>query len=59
MKASKKSYEHLLNDMCGTCNCEFIIAGKKYVGRYGTLLRKYDPIKFNMYYRQWFRDVYN
>lgn len=65
MKASKytrKRYEEALNYMqeefwlqavCG----RYLIAGKWRKGKYGYLLRKYDPIAFEVGFNEWKREA--
>ena len=56
MKKTKKNYEIMLNEMGGSvCETSFTIKGKKYKGRYGTLLRKHDHIAFLIGYRSWIK----
>ncbi len=51
---TKKEYEQYLNEV-GKCLPEedFIIGGKYRQMMYGTALRKYDPISFEVGYREW------
>lgn len=57
MKKNKKVFEAHLNNMSPDCDSEeWIIGGKnRYCQRdnYGTMLKRYDPIAFNMAYREW------
>ena len=54
MKFTKRMYESYLNEMMTNMESdEFILAGKKRHGKYGTLLRKYDPIAFEIGYKEW------
>lgn len=57
MKKSRKEYETYLNSMSPDRDSEeWIIGGKnRYCGRenYGTMLKRYDPIGFNVGYREW------
>ena len=47
-------YEKYLDEVGKSLSSEeFIIGGKQRVGRYGYLLRKYDPIKFEVWYYEW------
>lgn len=57
MKSTKKAYEEFLNGLPMNED-EFIMGGKfreRYcnVGKYGTCLRKYDPVAFEVGYREW------
>ena len=54
MKTTKKAYEKYLNEV-GECLPEedFIIGGKYRRMKYGTAMRKYDPIRFEVGYREW------
>lgn len=57
MKSTKKAYEEFLNGLPMNED-EFIMGGKfreRYcnVGKYGTCLRKYDPVAFEVGYRKW------
>lgn len=51
---TKKEYEQYLNEI-GECFDEdkFIIGGKFRRMKYGTALRKYDPIAFEVCYRDY------
>lgn len=51
---TKKEYENYLNSI-GTSLSEeeFIIGGKFRRGKYGTMLRKYDPIAFEVGFNEW------
>ena len=56
MKKTKKNYEIMLNEMGGSvCETSFTIKGKEYIGLYGTLLRKHDPLAFLIGYRSWIK----
>jgi hypothetical protein len=69
MKKTKKSYEQYLNEIgCTYENCEYLTNKdrKKYLkprslklylseNRYGTVLRKYDPIAFEVGYDDYAR----
>lgn len=54
---SRKEYETYLNNMSPDRDSEeWIIGGKnRYCGRenYGTMMKRYDPIGFNVGYREW------
>lgn len=53
-KGTKKQYEEYLNEIGeGLSEEEFIIGGKMRNGKYGTMLKKYDPIAFNVGYNEW------
>ena len=57
MKSTKKAYEEFLNELPMNED-KFIMGGKfreRYcnVGKYGTCLRKYDPVAFEVGYREW------
>lgn len=62
MKYTKKDYEDYLNRL-GDEGClpeeSFIIGGKLRRMRYGSALRKYDPIAFEVSFKQDFPDVVN
>lgn len=57
MKSTKKAYEEFLNGL--PMNEDKFIMGGKFrewycnVGKYGTCLRKYDPVAFEVGYREW------
>jgi len=58
MKTRKQDYEEYLNELGLSLDDEnFIIDGKFrasfYPHRYGTALRRYDPIAFEVGYRDW------
>ena len=54
MKATKAKYEEYLSEIGQTLSPdEFIIGGKKRNGPYGTMLRKYDPIAFQVGFNEW------
>lgn len=47
-------YEKYLDEVGKSLSSEeFIIGGKQRVGRYGYLLRKYNPIAFEVGYYEW------
>lgn len=54
---SKKDYISMLNDLGNSLSREeWIIGGKdRYTGRdnYGVMLKRYDPIAFEVGYREW------
>ncbi len=53
---TKKAYEQYLNEFCSNYESdEWIIGGKnrnKMYPNYGTAIRKYDPIGFQVGYRE-------
>lgn len=57
MGKSRKDYEKYLNSISPDRGDEaWIIGGKdRYCGRenYGTMIKRYDPIGFNVGYREW------
>lgn len=57
MRKNKKLFEACLNDMSPDRDSEeWIIGGKnRYCGRdnWGTMLKRYDPIAFEVSYREW------
>lgn len=57
MGKSRKDYEKFLNSISPDRDDEaWIIGGKNgYCGRenYGTMIKRYDPIGFNVGYREW------
>lgn len=56
---SKKAYEEYLNELGKSLDSEqFIIGGKQrgYWRPYGALIRKYDPIGFQVGYNDWKRN---
>jgi len=56
-KYTKKAYEQYLNDMSDCVREEdFIMCGKMRHGKYGTMLRKYDPIGFEIGFNEWKRE---
>lgn len=61
MGKSRKDYEKYLNSISPDRDDEaWIIGGKnRYCGRenYGTMIKRYDPIGFNVGYREWVRCV--
>ena len=57
MKKTKKEYEKYLNEIGLSLDEDhFIIGGKKRNGKYGTMLRKHDPIAFEVGFRDWERE---
>ena len=53
-KLTRKAYEEYLNETGESLSeDEFIIAGKQRTGKYGGLIRKHDPIAFEVGYREW------
>ena len=62
IKKTKKAYEEHLNSNSPSDPDEYIIGGKmrfKYFwdDEYGTALRKYDPIAFEVGYNEWRREL--
>ena len=56
-KYSKAEYEQYLNEVGESLSDEeFIMAGKMRRGSYGTMMRKYDPIGFEVGYHDWLRE---
>lgn len=51
-KKTRKDYEIYLNGI-GASEDDMIIGGKLRRGRYGTMLRKYDPIGFAVGFREY------
>ncbi len=61
MRKTRKAFEQYLNDNIKPDydSEEWIIGGKQrkgLYGKYGTALRKYDPIGFQVEYNYWLRD---
>ena len=54
IKKTKKDYEEYLNE---SGNGNFHLNGKQRYGKYGYLLRKYDPIAFEVGYNKWRREL--
>ena len=57
-KKTKQAYENYLNELSPDyCSEDWIIGGKdrkkNYYNRYGTALRKFDPIAFEVGYNEW------
>lgn len=53
-KITKSMYEKYLDEVGKSLSSEeFIIGGKQREGRYGYLLRKYNPIAFEAGYYEW------
>lgn len=53
MKITKKQYQQYLNEIGESLSDEeFIIGGKFRNTKYGNALRKYDPIAFEVGYRE-------
>ena len=51
---TKKDYENFLNEIGKSLSeDEFIIAGKQRTGKYGSLIRKHDPIAFEVGFIEW------
>lgn len=58
MKKTKNNYENYLNEVGETLPEEFfIMGGKLRHGDYGRLLRKYDPIAFEVGFNEWRENV--
>ena len=58
MKKTKKNYEEYLNEIGDVLPEEsFIMAGKFRRGKYGSMLRKHDPIAFQVGFNEWRKDV--
>lgn len=62
IKKTKKAYEEYLNNNSHFDSDEYIIGGKKretyyWSNRYGTALRKYDPIAFEVGYNEWRKEL--
>lgn len=59
VKITRKAFEKYLNEVMTDQNADFwIIGGKirmhaKWTNTYGTALRKYDPIAFNVGFNEW------
>ncbi len=57
VRKTKKRYEALLNGLGECANEEdFIMGGKMRRGKYGTMQRKYDPIAFEVGYKEYVRN---
>ena len=62
IKLTKRAYEEYLNSLSSSLdNDSYWMGGKlrlnnKITGRYGTALRKYDPIAFNTGYCEWVKE---
>lgn len=61
-RKSKKQYEEYLNELSPSYSDDenWIISGKDrrscyYPGRWGTAIRKFDPIAFEVGYNEWIR----
>ena len=54
MRKTRKQYERYLNEI-GECLDEekFIVGGKMRRGKYGTMMRKHDPVCFNVGYSEY------
>lgn len=64
MKKTKKAYKEHLNEVMqfsiGSDN--WILGGKyrkhyAYAGKYGSAMRKYDPVQFEVGYNDWVRET--
>ena len=58
-KLTRKEYEEYLNEVGKSLpEEEFIIGGKQrpYWGKYGSFIRRYDPIAFEVGYSDWKRE---
>lgn len=57
MKKNKKEFEAYLNSMSPDSDSEkWIIGGKNrycYINNYGTMLKRYDPIAFEIAFKEW------
>lgn len=54
IKKSKKEYQEFLNEVGENLpEEEFIIGGKLRRGKYGDMVRKHDPIGFQVGYNEW------
>lgn len=53
MKKTKKQFEEYLNQIMP--EEEFWMGGKCRLGKYGTSMRKHDPIQFEWAYSEWCR----
>ena len=54
MKKTKKQYVEYLNEIGFSISPDnFIMKGKQRFGLYGYLLRKYDPIAFEIGFKEW------
>lgn len=53
MKKTKKNYEEYLNGLGYEDTEKMIIGGKMRRGKFGTMMRKHDPIAFEVGYREW------
>lgn len=59
MKKTRKNYEQYLNSIGNSLDDdapEFIMGGKRRRGKLGTMMRKYDPIQFEVGYNEWKRN---
>lgn len=60
MKITKKQYEQILNEIGESFDEDkFIIGGKFRRMKYGSALRKYDPIAFEVGYNEYVSEEYN
>ena len=64
MEDTKQAYEEYLNDLVphdddDIFESKFIIGGKLRTGAYGTMLRRYDPIAFQVGYNDWYLQFKN
>lgn len=56
-KLTRKEYEEYLNNLNSEIQFkDFILGGKLRNGLYGKLLRKYDPIAFEVGFNDWKRE---
>lgn len=53
-RKTKKDYQEWLDEIAPDYGSDdWIIGGKRRRGSYGAALRKYDPIAFEVGYREW------
>jgi hypothetical protein len=59
MEKTRKNYESFLNDLYNAGTAleigEYMLKAKRLLseGKYGTALRKYDPIAFEIGFKEW------
>lgn len=53
MNYTRKEYEQYLNDCMPSIGEHMIIGGKMRKGEYGTMIRRYDPIAFEVGFNEW------
>lgn len=57
-KYTRKAYEKYLNELSDSiCEEVFIMGGKMRHEKYGTALRKHDPIAFEVGFQEWKREL--